>query len=127
MLVNFLKYLDDMRATRGLYTSTKGIGLLQKPEKIYLHHPNLYFALSSHNSNTGNIRESFFVNQTAAIGPVSYAVEGDFIIKNDVFEIGGKDKSSKQFRHLKNSYIIADDIEIGQKNKIPLWMFGFLY
>ncbi|MGC9350933.1 MAG: hypothetical protein ACP5D3_03010 [Sulfurovum sp.] len=27
----------------------------------------------------------------------------------------------------KNGYIAADNIEIGYDNKIPLWLFGFLY
>jgi hypothetical protein len=26
-----------------------------------------------------------------------------------------------------NSFVAADDIEIGFGNKIPLWLFGFLY
>jgi hypothetical protein len=28
---------------------------------------------------------------------------------------------------LDHAYIAADDIEYGLENKIPLWMFGFLY
>jgi len=30
-------------------------------------------------------------------------------------------------KNIKKSYIAADDIETGYGNKIPLWMFGFLY
>jgi hypothetical protein len=26
-----------------------------------------------------------------------------------------------------DSYIAVDDIEIGHHNRIPLWLFGFLY
>jgi hypothetical protein len=43
------------------------------------------------------------------------------------FEIGGKDKSFKQIRDLKNSFVVADDIEIGYENKIQLYLFGFMY
>jgi len=25
------------------------------------------------------------------------------------------------------SFVVSDDIEIGNGNKIPLWLFGFLY
>ncbi len=126
-LINFLKYLEDMRVTRGLYTSTKGISLLQKPEKLFLHHPNLHYALADRDSDTGNIRESFFVNQTGAVLPVTYAEEGDFVVGKRIFEIGGRDKTGRQVKHLENAYIAADDIEIGHQHKIPLWLFGFLY
>lgn len=26
-----------------------------------------------------------------------------------------------------NSFVVNDDVEVGRGNKIPLWMFGFLY
>lgn len=31
------------------------------------------------------------------------------------------------FRDLPDSFIAADEIETGFGNKIPLWLFGFLY
>jgi hypothetical protein len=54
--------------------------------------------------------------------------KGDFLV-NDIyiFEVGGKKKSFKQIKDLDNSFVASDDIEIGFKNKIPLWLFGFLY
>jgi hypothetical protein len=44
-----------------------------------------------------------------------------------IFEIGGKNKTYKQIANIENSFIAADNIEIGYKNTIPLWLFGFLY
>ncbi|MEJ2883339.1 ATP-binding protein [Pedobacter sp. GR22-6] len=126
-LVLFLRYLEDMKIIRGLYPDTKGIGILQKPEKIYLHHPNLQYALSSENSNIGNARESFFINQLSTLSPVAYAAEGDFLFKGYTFEVGGKNKSSKQVKHLEKYFVAADEIEVGHAHKIPLWMFGMLY
>jgi hypothetical protein len=43
------------------------------------------------------------------------------------FEIGGKDKSFKQLNEAAQGFVVADDIEIGIDNKIPLWLFGFMY
>lgn len=126
-LIQFIRYLEDMRIIRGLYPDTKGISILQKPEKIYLHHPNLQYALASGNSNTGSMRESFFINQLSHLAPLSYAEEGDFIFKDYTFEVGGKNKTHKQIKHLEKSYVAADETEIGHKHKIPLWLFGFLY
>ena len=53
---------------------------------------------------------------------------GDFLVDEKyIFEIGGKNKSFKQIKDMDNSFVVADDIEIGFGNKIPLWLFGFLY
>ena len=126
-LVLFIKYLEDMKIISGLYADTKGIGLLQKPEKIYLHHPNLQYALAEEQSNIGNMRESFFINQIGKLGDVTYTTEGDFSFKNYIFEVGGKNKTNKQVKHIENSFVAADEVEIGHNHKIPLWLFGFLY
>jgi hypothetical protein len=42
-------------------------------------------------------------------------------------EIGGAKKSFNQIKDVENSFVVADDIEVGFGAKIPLWLFGFLY
>jgi len=39
----------------------------------------------------------------------------------------GKDKTQKQIIGIENSFIVSDDVEYGFGNKIPLWLFGFMY
>ena len=39
--------------------------------------------------------------------------------------MGGKNKKQKQITGIDNAFIAAEDIEYPQKNKIPLWLFGF--
>jgi hypothetical protein len=102
--------------------------MLQKPEKIYLHHPNLQYALAPENINIGSMRESFFYNQVSSLNKISYTKNGDFLVNNMfTFEIGGKNKSKKQIALTENAFVAADNIEIGYNNQIPLWLFGFLY
>jgi len=43
------------------------------------------------------------------------------------FEVGGKNKSFEQIKDMPNSFVASDSIEIGFGNKIPLWLFGYLY
>ena len=126
-LVSFIRYLEDLRIIHGLYATGTGMTLLQKPEKIFLHHPNLLFSLSPTSADVGNIRETFFINQVSTVLPVAYAQDGDFTVGKYTFEIGGQSKQRRQVRHLENAYVIADDIEIGHQHKIPLWLFGFFY
>jgi len=43
------------------------------------------------------------------------------------FEIGGRNKGFKQIKDVENSFLALDNMETGIGNKIPLWLFGFLY
>ncbi len=76
----------------------------------------------------GTVRESFFANQVSAVHDIKVSSQGYFLVdENYIFEVGGKNKGFKQIKDMPNSYVVADDIEIGSGNKIPLWLFGFLY
>ena len=76
----------------------------------------------------GTIRETFFANQLKVKHRLSIPKQGDFIIDDKfTFEIGGAKKGFEQIKYISNSYIAADEIEVGSGNKILLWLFGFLY
>jgi len=127
----FLKYLQLLAKAdiiSLMYSLVKGVSALNKPEKIYLNNPNIAYLLADSNANTGNIRETFFMNQLQHIHNVEYPVKGDFLVDETyTFEVGGKNKTTQQIAGIENAYVVADNIEIPVGNKIPLWMFGFLY
>lgn len=101
---------------------------MQKPDKIYLENTNLQYAFSPNHANTGNLRETFFINQLGYKHTVEYSPESDFFIDHTfTFEVGGKTKTDRQIKNTPNSFIVSDDLEYGTGNKIPLWLFGFLY
>jgi len=127
-LISYLFFLQEAHIIKNLYKDAKGITQLQKPDKIFLENTNLQFAFSPNNANRGNIRETFFVNQVSFKHLTEYTSNGDFRVNAKYsFEIGGKEKTQKQIKMLENAFIAADDIEYGHQNKIPLWLFGFLY
>lgn len=127
-IINYLRYLHRAKIINIIFPSGKNVSALAKPEKVYLHHPNLFFLFKEGIENKGNIRESFFVNQVMYKHGIEIPKQGDFLVdKQFLFEIGGKKKGYKQIADLPDSYIVADDIELGFENKIPLWLFGFLY
>ncbi|MCK9302668.1 MAG: AAA family ATPase [Bacteroidales bacterium] len=100
---------------------------LIKPDKIFLNSTNLMYALSS-NVNDGNLRETFFANQVGNIYSLILPKIGDFLVDEKyLFEVGGKGKTFTQIADIKHSFLAIDDIEIGNGNRIPLWMFGLLY
>jgi predicted AAA+ superfamily ATPase len=124
----YLYHLGDARLLNLLQSATKGVAVLQKPDKIYLENTNLSFALKEH-PDVGTVRETFFLSQLRNAGhDVTLPKQGDFLIDNRfTMEVGGKKKKAGQIRDLENAYVAADDLEIGFGRKIPLWMFGFLY
>ena len=111
-----------------LYSDSKTITRLQKPDKTYLHDPNMFYALG-HGEKIGTIRECFLINQLSVNHTVEYGKEqGDFIIDGNItIEVGGPDKTFVQVADIPNSYIFADRIEFPVGKKIPLWMAGLVY
>ena len=104
------------------------LGNMSRPDKIYCDNPNLMHALTTR-IDTGTLRETFFVNQIRAAGhEILYPPAGDFKVDGKwLFEIGGKGKTFKQIKDVPDSFVVNDGVEIGVGNKIPLWLFGFLY
>lgn len=126
-LYRFLDYLDKAKIFNILRTEAKGDAIFTKPEKIYLSNTNLHNAYCD-THNIGTLREVFVTSMLQTKHKVSIPKKGDLLIDGKyLFEIGGKSKGYRQIKDISNSYIISDDIEIGSGNKLPLWLFGFLY
>lgn len=127
-LKNYLQYLNNAKIITLRYASTKGLNSLGKPEKIYLQNPNLIYNLGESSQNTGNLRETFFMMNLNEKNKVESSQTSDFLIDNKyTFEIGGRNKGQKQIKDIPDSFIVKDDIVVGNDNIIPLWLFGFLY
>jgi hypothetical protein len=127
-LLKFLYYLEKAQILKWLGKDSFGINYLNKPDKLYLNNTNLSYALADLLPDKGNLRETFFLNQVSQKHQVTYPEKGDFLVNGKfLFEIGGKNKTNKQIKDIKNAYIVKDDIEYGFENTIPLYLFGFLY
>ena len=127
-LIQAIKILDRAGLVSELYKDTTGIGVLTKPEKLFLNNTNLMYVLAKENSNVGNVRETFFLNQFKGLREINLSEKSDFIVdKKYTFEIGGKNKSKKQIANIEDSFVAKDNIEIGFGNIIPVWLFGFMY
>ena len=126
-IANYLFYMERAGIITQLRDSTGGIRGLGKVEKLYLDNTNLIYALAPERGDIGNIRETFFMNQTRVMNDVTSSSISDFEIDGKVFEIGGRKKGQKQIENAEKGYIIKDDIESGYANVIPLWAFGLNY
>ena len=127
-LLSYMNALHESRITFNLQKDAQGISRLQKPDKLYLDNTNLSFALIGKEPDKGNMRETFFANQLRYAHRVELSPVSDFIIDGKyTFEVGGHGKGDKQIAAVEDAYLVIDDIEYGHGNRIPLWMFGFLY
>ncbi len=128
VLLEYLHHLSDARILMPFYRDSRGVSLLQKPQKLFLENTNYIFLLAEENANKGNLRETFFLNQLSHRHSVTYSDSGDFVVDDKyTFEVGGKNKSANQIKNMENAFLVSDDISIGTKKRIPLWLFGFLY
>ena len=126
-----LSYLSSMQRAELLnllYADNLSVTKMQKPDKVYIHNPNMLYALSTE-EKIGTIRECFVVNQLSAKHTVEYGkTQGDFKIDGKItFEVGGKDKSFEQIADIPDSYVLADSMMFPIGKKLPLWIVGFLY
>ena len=121
-----LDLLQKAGLIRRLYQKSTGMKLLQKPEKILFDNTNLMYALSPH-TDIGTVRETFVANMLAS-HRLSMPEMGDVLVDDKyLFEVGGKKKGYHQIADFPNSFVVADGIDVGIGNKIPLYLFGMLY
>jgi predicted AAA+ superfamily ATPase len=126
-LYKYINYLSRAELIHHIVYEAKRFKNIKKQDKLYINNTNLFSALCL-NSNIGNVRETFFVSMIYKKHILNYVDKGDFLIDEKyTVEIGGKNKGFGQIKDIDNSFVVADDIEIGFRNKIPLWLFGFLY
>lgn len=123
----WLAHLQNARLLNLLNAKGKGVSSLQKPEKLYLENTNLVYAMRP-SPEIGTVRETFLLNQLVNGGQhVTLPKTGDFYTQHTHIEVGGKSKSAKQVRSEEKYIVAMDDTETGHGNKIPLWLFGFMY
>lgn len=128
-VVLYLHHLGRAKMLNLLFSGSKDYAKLARPDKLYLENTNMLYALCSSSPEIGTVRETFAVNHFSAGHKVEYGKEkGDFKVDGKyTFEVGGDDKGFSQIAGVKESYILADDIESPSGRKIPLWMLGFIY
>ncbi len=73
-------------------------------------------------TDIGTLRETFAIGSLSESHNVEYGkAQGDFKVD------GGRSKDFSQIAGVKDSYVFADDWDMPDGAKLPLWMLGFLY
>jgi hypothetical protein len=122
-IMNYLRYMKNARLVNLLF-SNGNEDEIKKPDLVYLHNTNLMYAIDENNINNKILRQTFFYNQVGYKHQIKSSAGADFKVEDQYhFSIGGKYQEPAE----EGYFAAADMIEIGNKNTIPLWLFGFLY
>lgn len=124
---DYLFYIEEAGMIAQLRNETGGIRGLGKVDKVYLDNTNLLYNLAEENQNISNVRETFFLNQLRVDHEIVSSALADFKVGSVDFEVGGKNKGSKQITNAETCFVVKDNIETGFLNTIPLWHFGLMY
>lgn len=125
-LLKIFDLLDRAGIIRQVFTTVTSPKSLVRPQKVLLDNASLMCALDT--PRIGAERECTFASFLSVDHRVGFAKDGDFMVDGRyVFEVGGRGKGFAQIRDIPDSFVVADEIEFGFGNKIPLWLFGFLY
>ncbi len=123
-IMNYLKYLKNAKLINLLYENPGSEDdQMKKPDKVYMHNTNLLHAIAPNNNDKVRVRQTFFYNQVSYKCKLAKSTVADFCVNDKYhFNVGGR-----KLEAAKDVYAASDVIEIGKGNKIPLWLFGFLY
>lgn len=124
-IMNYIKYLSDSRLINIIYPV--GQEFPKKPAKVIMNNSNLIYAIYPIHVEQQDVMETFFVNALLSGHLVNEGnKQGNYIIdENKRFRICDAENTKMR---LNNETIYARyNTEIGKDNKIPLWLFGFLY
>ena len=125
--IKILYLLNRAGLTGLLAEDADALKYLGAPSKIFCDNGNLMYALAAR-PDTGTLREAFFNNQIGVMHAAAYPKRGDFLVDGKwLFEVGGSKKTFAQIKDEPDSFLAIDGIEVGRGNRIPLWLFGFLY
>jgi len=131
IISNYLEILEKSGLIRFLLKDSHWYNMMKNTNKLYLDNSVLYYSINlflNKEVNIWTIRENFILNQVLnSIWNISFSKVWDFKIWENIFEVWWKNKNFNQIKQIENSYLILDDILIWEKNKIPIWLFWFLY
>lgn len=124
-VMNYIKYLSDSRLINIIYPV--GQEFPKKPAKVIMNNSNLIYAIYPIHVEQQNVMETFFVNSLLSGHLVNEGnKQGNYIIdENKKFKICNAENTKLRLNN--ETIYVRYNTEVGKDNKIPLWMFGFLY
>ena len=124
-VMNYIKYLSDSRLLNIIYSV--GQDFPKKPAKVIMNNSNLIYAIYPIHVEQQEVMETFFVNALLSEHTINEGNKcGYYIIdRNKRFRVC--DAENTKMRLNNDTIYVRYNMKVGKDNKIPLWLFGFLY
>lgn len=124
-VMNYIKYLSDSRLINIIYSV--GQDFPKKPAKVIMNNSNLIYAIYPIHVEQQEVMETFFVNALLSKHTINEGNKcGYYIIdRNRRFRVC--DAENTKMRLNNDTIYVRYNMKVGKDNKIPLWLFGFLY
>lgn len=123
-IMNYIKYLQDARLLNLLYF--EGESFPKKPNRIYVHNTNLMYAVSPGSVDKTAERRTFLYNALHARHKVNMCRHHNDFFIDQTYHFKCEPKPQYAKYNPKVVYAV-DDIKVGARNEVPLWLLGFLY
>jgi len=128
----YLDCLEKSGLLKAYRAFVSGGKIARKAAKIYPANANMLAAIVSQASvrqELGMVRETFLQATISETHTLHTHDKADFLVDGSiVIEVGGPSKDLRQVRdHAGNGYLALDGIEVGSAQRVPLYLFGFLY
>ena len=125
-VMNYIKYLADARLINMMHLV--GDDFPKKPSKIMMHNPNLMYAIYPIVPDEQVVMETFFVNALWKDHLVNQSNKEHYYIVDEKRKFRICDaRGTNKVRYNNDTIYARYNTEVGKDNKIPLWLFGFLY
>ncbi|HHT22621.1 MAG TPA: AAA family ATPase [Bacteroidales bacterium] len=122
-IMNYLKYLRDARLLNLQYKA--GEDFPKKPRAVFPQNTNIMHVLTDEVKKDDEMK-TFLYNALHAKHKVSQGKKhNDFLIDNKIDITYLSNIENKKTRS--HNIYAMDDVRLGQKNEIPVWLFGFLH
>lgn len=124
-VLNYLYYMKNARLLTLLLPEGNEEDCGRKPNKLYLHNPNLLNAVCLDDVNEEVMRKTFFLSQLCPVCRINYTDKADFLVEGS-YEVNvcGEGRKVKTWE---NTIVMEDMAERGKGRVIPLWLAGFVY
>ena len=122
-VMNYIKYLTDARLLNMLYPV--GESFPKKPSTVYMYNSNLMYPVRPMAVNAQAVRETFFFNQLLKSNRLNEGVRNAHFLVNGKYNF--RVEENVRVKNNPDLYYATEQLDGGEGNVIPLWLFGFLY
>jgi hypothetical protein len=124
-VLNYLYYMKNARLLTLLLPEEDGEDSGRKPNKLYIHNPNLLNAVCLDEVDTGVMHKTFLLSQLCPVHRINYSENADFLI-DGTYNVNVC-REGERSRNRREGIVMEDMAERGKGNIIPLWLAGFVY